>query len=182
MALLAMPSVAGATTLIDQTNLPGQAGTHATVDFTAGSPSTVLDLAGFDLPSWIYLNNISLTLAGQTTNLLAQDFTFTAAPFGTDAYVSGVGAYGTDNLAFGGVTAGSYDHFSQTISTVAGSTYHLTFDLSSYGSPNGLRISASDAIGAVPEPATWAMMLLGFGAMGVALRRSRKTARTPQFA
>lgn len=26
----------------------------------------------------------------------------------------------------------------------------------------------------VPEPATWAMMLLGFGAMGVAMRRSRK--------
>jgi PEP-CTERM motif-containing protein/pre-peptidase len=27
----------------------------------------------------------------------------------------------------------------------------------------------------VPEPATWAMMLLGFGAAGFALRRSRKT-------
>lgn len=27
---------------------------------------------------------------------------------------------------------------------------------------------------AVPEPATWAMMLLGFGAIGVASRRSRK--------
>jgi hypothetical protein len=28
--------------------------------------------------------------------------------------------------------------------------------------------------GAVPEPATWAMMLLGFGAIGVASRRGRK--------
>jgi hypothetical protein len=28
--------------------------------------------------------------------------------------------------------------------------------------------------GAVPEPATWAMMLLGFGAVGAAMRRSRK--------
>ena len=28
---------------------------------------------------------------------------------------------------------------------------------------------------AVPEPATWAMMLLGFGAMGVSLRRGRRT-------
>ena len=28
---------------------------------------------------------------------------------------------------------------------------------------------------AVPEPATWGMMLLGFGAMGMVIRRSRKT-------
>jgi len=28
--------------------------------------------------------------------------------------------------------------------------------------------------GSVPEPATWAMMLLGFGGMGMALRRSRR--------
>ncbi len=30
------------------------------------------------------------------------------------------------------------------------------------------------AIGAVPEPATWAMMLLGFAGIGVSLRRRRK--------
>jgi hypothetical protein len=35
----------------------------------------------------------------------------------------------------------------------------------------------------VPEPATWAMMLLGFGAMGVAFRRRRRTSVTlPQIA
>ncbi len=35
--------------------------------------------------------------------------------------------------------------------------------------------------GAVPEPSTWAMMLLGFGAVGVALRR-RKAGRQPKAA
>jgi len=36
--------------------------------------------------------------------------------------------------------------------------------------------------GPVPEPATWAMMLLGFGAVGFSIRRKRKTALISQFA
>ena len=35
---------------------------------------------------------------------------------------------------------------------------------------------APTATGAVPEPATWAMMLVGFGGMGYAMRRNRKAA------
>ncbi len=38
---------------------------------------------------------------------------------------------------------------------------------------NGPRIVEIDAIGAVPEPATWAMMVLGFGLAGGAMRRKR---------
>ena len=34
----------------------------------------------------------------------------------------------------------------------------------------------------VPEPATWAMMLLGFAGIGFQLRRSRRRAALPQFA
>lgn len=38
------------------------------------------------------------------------------------------------------------------------------------------------ATGAVPEPGTWAMMLLGFGGIGYSLRRRRKTDTLAQFA
>ena len=37
------------------------------------------------------------------------------------------------------------------------------------------------AVGAVPEPATWAMMLLGFGVVGFALRRRRRQTTTVRF-
>jgi hypothetical protein len=37
-------------------------------------------------------------------------------------------------------------------------------------------------VAAVPEPATWAMMLMGFGAMGVSLRRRRKLTNIAQLA
>lgn len=48
-----------------------------------------------------------------------------------------------------------------------------------YGDNSGTLNVTANAIqptGAVPEPATWAMMLLGFGAIGVATRRKRTPA------
>jgi hypothetical protein len=40
----------------------------------------------------------------------------------------------------------------------------------------------NESISAVPEPATWAMMLLGFGAVGVATRRRRDRVRVAAVA
>ena len=42
------------------------------------------------------------------------------------------------------------------------------------GQSSGLSSQYSFAIRAVPEPATWALMVAGFGAIGVAARRARK--------
>ena len=42
--------------------------------------------------------------------------------------------------------------------------------------PDGLIQVLSGQIQAVPEPATWAMMLLGFGGIGMAMRRRRRPA------
>lgn len=41
---------------------------------------------------------------------------------------------------------------------------------------------AAASVAAVPEPATWAMMLMGFGAMGLTLRRRKRATSTMQTA
>ena len=69
----------------------------------------------------------------------------------------------------------------------------LTFNTGSGPSITGLTLSSGQnslevdnlgVVAAVPEPATWAMMLVGFGAMGVSMRRRRtgSTARLMQIA
>ena len=43
------------------------------------------------------------------------------------------------------------------------------------GNPAGLRVEFTEsAVAAVPEPATWALMIAGFGMTGFAMRRRRK--------
>jgi hypothetical protein len=39
-----------------------------------------------------------------------------------------------------------------------------------------LGVSEATQVGAVPEPSTWAMMLIGFGGIGFAMRRQKKDA------
>ena len=55
-----------------------------------------------------------------------------------------------------------------------------TFDLNFSASSN-VRLY-STGVPSVPEPSTWAMMLIGFGGMGVSLRRRRKVDQLRQFA
>jgi PEP-CTERM motif len=66
-------------------------------------------------------------------------------------------------------------------SSVSGATNCANFSaladnlvLTTTGATRSVNFAAS-VTGAVPEPATWAMMLFGFGAMGVSVRRQRRT-------
>jgi hypothetical protein len=183
MALLALPAAANATTLFDQTNFSAT-NTPESFTFIAGATSTTVDIAGYQVPSWMNLDDIFLVLTGDTTNLLGTSWNFTAAASCSGAWESSVpGAYGTNGLRFGDYCEGQYDTFSQTITTTVGSSYTLGFVLSNPNvgdtrdavTPSGLRVTASDAVvAAVPEPATWAMMLMGFGAIGCAMRFRRR--------
>ncbi len=58
-------------------------------------------------------------------------------------------------------------------------TQTITYaDAGENGLQNGnVTISQVSPTSGVPEPATWAMMLLGFGGIGVAMRRSKRRSR-----
>lgn len=75
--------------------------------------------------------------------------------------------FGNAGNEFGGDVTVLYEFFFDTPTT--------SIELGQDGFSNGL------LIGGVPEPATWAMMLLGFGAVGFSMRRRRK-ALLPQVA
>ena len=57
-------------------------------------------------------------------------------------------------------------------STVTGNSQITDF------APNNALLGVNGILPAVPEPASWAMMLLGFGAIGIAIRYRRERRRT----
>ena len=87
-----------------------------------------------------------------------------------DVLFGGVSLFSaTNSAAFG------YTNFSTTATALGVSTdlaFNFRHDPSLFALDN---VSVTAVNGAVPEPATWAMMLIGFGAMGVSMRRRRRT-------
>lgn len=103
---------------------------------------------------------------------------------------------GSNNYFDGAVQA--YDAITQSISTVAGQSYDLNFwlrdnsnattfsALSTNGNVtgtggNGINLvvyagQGTPTPGGIPEPATWGLMLIGFGGLGAVLRRQRTKA------
>jgi hypothetical protein len=75
----------------------------------------------------------------------------------------------------GGSATGSSNTLSLTsaLTTNTWYTFQYTANLATAGDISG---PASFYVTSVPEPATWGLMLLGFGAMGMVLRRRRRPA------
>ena len=109
-------------------------------------------------------------------NTDAADFTDTQLII-TDNSVSG-GASST--YTFTSLTPGAFAGLTLVGSNFAGGfTYGLigdtiTVNFDGFESGGQFQTVFSVAAGSVPEPATWAMMLLGFGAVGGTLRRSHR--------
>jgi hypothetical protein len=119
------------------------------------------------------LGLFTLTGAAQTYNTpftLFVAFTQPGALMGS--YIASItGSVSGDNL--GGVFI-NFDN-APHLFTYAGGAFTLTVnDLGV--SATGLATPVTGQIQAVPEPATWGLMLLGFGGMGMMLRRRRRPA------
>jgi hypothetical protein len=136
-------------------------------NFAAGTVGTT------NAPGWTYANIYGATFGGVVQS---------------GSLCGGLGTCWYD----GAVQA--YDAISQTIATTVGDTYEISFQLNGGGSQNGVysRLStngdvtdtggngidvlvyAESGLPPTPEPATWALMLLGVAGVGGALRSSRR--------
>ena len=142
-------------------NNPGQ----GILFFLSGGAVTLNYAAGFTTGfSFRYASNSSAFIRvfdglNGTGNLLA---TLSLA----NNFQSGCGYCKWDNIgvSFGGI-AKSIDF--------GGGANFVAYDDVTFGSATA---------GGVPEPATWAMMLLGFGVIGGAMRHRRRTVRDMAFA
>lgn len=90
------------------------------------------------------------------------------------------------NVIGSGGTFSQWTNFSANSGFLSGSNV-LTFTVRNFaqngGNPTGLRVEfLESSIGAVPEPTTWAMMILGFGVIGGAMRRRKTLIRSTRFA
>lgn len=115
--------------------------------------------------------------------------------FGFDVYAPGNGyanineaslGASVDGISFGPFTASSlapksWVHYSATGVAASGGSANFVFTFNSTGVPaKDFVVDRVYLTAAIPEPTTWAMMLVGFGAVGGAMR-SRSRRRTASF-
>jgi len=98
-----------------------------------------------------------------------------------DANGALAGIQQSEQLGFGFLNGGLFNLGNINFDPNANATYRL--DLTAGGNTlTSFAQVGTGSVAAVPEPATWALMLLGFGGMGVAMRRQRRASALPQVA
>jgi hypothetical protein len=132
--------------------------------------------AGINLSTTLLLGTTQYIVAKKSDPIHSATVSLTGTASGTDTLTSGLAAFiGAGNLGF---TFNRSDTFSATptsgiLSLVpnAQGSATLTYNYTAKPAPQD-----PDSTGAAPEPATWAMMMLGFASIGALLRRRRTEA------
>lgn len=177
LALFAAPSVANATTYVKN----GTLGSTGAYNLSVTTDNTIGVLSASNITAW------NIFVSDGTSNFTLTQLNSTAGSGG------GLSATATDLLF--NFSGGGYFLFQNPTSGSGGPFFcwqgNGCFDFGGGGTGlgpvsccgsiqvtrfQGTQIVASVAGGAVPEPATWGMMLLGFAGIGVAVRRSRRSA------
>ena len=184
-AAIAFSSAALATTTIYTANLSGPNESPPNTSPGTGTAFVTID----DVLNTMHVQVTFSGLLGMTT--ASHIHTPTAAPF------TGTAGVATTTPTFPGfplgVTSGTYD---QTFDLLTASTYNPAFVTLTGGTLTGARTALLNGIAsgeaylnihttvvpggeirgflvAVPEPASWALMLIGFGAIGAPMRRRK---------
>lgn len=161
-------------------------------NFTVGTSSTVT------LRSYSYAGGTNA--AGDT--IARGGFDPILALFDGSGLLIGQNDDGSGNVPADPNTGNAYDVFLQallgpgnyTVSVAAYSNFangpNLSNGFRGTGSFEGrsnqwafdiLNVNSATQVGAVPEPGTWGLMLIGFGAIGATLRRRRRVSAVPAF-
>jgi hypothetical protein len=184
--------------------------TRYTLNYTATSTNTNLSLAFREDPAYFSIDNVSFGLANGPNLLTNGDFEsgeaggqpqgweylnlYNASAAGVVANGCGVGG----SRCFYDGAVGSYDTITQAVNTVLGGVYTISFDLTDNSSQmigSALRTAdlaginlvvyafdGTPTVGAVPEPSTWATMILGLGMVGGLMRRRKRVSPTLAYA
>ena len=165
-----------AATTLTLTNPPTQSGTLETLVFTATATELLVIDEGYQVNDLETLTNNMVTLSGGGPNLLGSAWQSRFAAVGSLSYTFNDGTP-VPALGFAAQDPPNLDTFYQIFATVPGDTYTYSFNYSNntagFGAtPSKLVVTASS----VPEPSTWAMLLLGFVGVGFATYRAQRRA------
>jgi hypothetical protein len=139
--------------------------------------------------TFVPLSSFQATGATFGTFDLGSGFNFWSSPsYQTSGYKTGVdffaftGLGDYSNTASLAPTAVSFYYFSPDAFTAVGTQGQGTYSFTFNGAANTFFSANVAAVAAVPEPATWAMMMLGFGMVGFGLRRRSNVKTSVSYA